>query len=188
MLWGGSKTGNAASPAVHVPTYTEDGRMRPQLDYREWIYLSSGLDMSYTPRVASMAGHPMFDNVFVNPEAYRSFVQTGTWPDRSMLVLEVRASESNASINKAGHFQSAGVMGLEVHVKDAARGGWAFYGFDSESPAKMIPKQADCYSCHRDHGAVDTTFAQFYPTLMPLAKQKGTLSPEYLKNESTSAK
>ena len=46
-----------------------------------------------------------------------------------MLALEVRGSESNASINKAGHFQSVGVMGLELHVKDSAHGGWAFYGF-----------------------------------------------------------
>jgi len=29
---------------------------------------------------------------------------------------------------------------------------------------------------------VDTTFVQFYPTLIGLAKAKGTLSPEYLKD------
>jgi hypothetical protein len=28
---------------------------------------------------------------------------------------------------------------------------------------------------------VDTTFVQFYPTLMPIAKLKGTLSVAYLK-------
>ena len=188
IVFAASTTGSTAKPAVHVPTYTEDGRLRLQPDYREWVYLSSGLGMSYTPRVANMADHPMFDNVFVNPEAYRSFVQTGTWPDGTMLMLEERGAESDASINKAGHFQGQGVMGLEVHLKDAARGGWAFYGFDSEAPAKMIPKEENCYSCHRDHGAVDTTFVQFYPTLMPLAKQKGTLSSEYLKNEPSTAK
>ena len=31
--------------------------------------------------------------------------------------------------------------------------------------AAMIPKTADCYSCHPDHGQTDTTFTQFYPTL-----------------------
>ena len=30
------------------------------------------------------------------------------------------------------------------------------------------------------HGAVDTTFVQFYPTLMPIAEQKKTLSAAYL--------
>jgi hypothetical protein len=29
---------------------------------------------------------------------------------------------------------------------------------------------------------VDTTFVQFYPTLMPVAKEKGTLSASYLKD------
>ena len=45
----------------------------------------------------------------------------------------------------------------------------------------MIPQTADCYSCHAAHGAVDTTFVQFYPTLLPIAKSKGTLSAGYRK-------
>ncbi len=40
----------------------------------------------------------------------------------------------------------------------------------------MIPQSADCYSCHTAHGAVDTTFVQFYPTLLPIARSKRTLS------------
>jgi hypothetical protein len=31
---------------------------------------------------------------------------------------------------------------------------------------------------------VDTTFVQFYPTLLPIAKAKGTLTSAYLKEES----
>jgi len=34
---------------------------------------------------------------------------------------------------------------------------------------------------------VDTTFVQFYPTLLPLAKEKGTLSAAYVK-ETAKAK
>jgi hypothetical protein len=161
---------------AHVPGYTDDGRLYPQPDYRDWIYLSSGFDMSYTPRAAHAAGQSTFDNVFVNPEAYESFKQTGTWPDGTMLVLEVRRAENSASINKSGYSQGHNVLGVELHVKDTARGGWAFYGFDGATPAKMLPKNADCYSCHRDHGAVDTTFVQFYPTLIPTAQQKHTFS------------
>lgn len=188
MVGGQSKSASAVAGAVHAPSYTSDGRLLPQPDYREWIYLTSGLDMSYTAGGPSTGGHSTFDNVFVNPEAYRSYLQAGTWPDKTMLIIEVRGAESNASINKSGHFQSENLMGFEVHVKDAARGGWAFYQSDGASPAKMLPKDADCYSCHRDHAAVDTTFVQFYPTLMPLAKQKGTLSAEYLKDETKSNK
>jgi hypothetical protein len=130
--------------------------------------------------------HSMFDNVFVNPEAYRAFVATGTWPDKTMLVLEARMAGSKGSINKTGHYQTGEVMAREVHVKDAARfpGKWAFFGFDSDQPSKQIPTSADCYSCHEQHAAVDTTFVQFYPTLLEIAKAKGTLSAAYQKDEA----
>ena len=166
----------------HAPAYTSDGRLLPPLDYREWIYLTSGLDMSYTPRVAGAADMSMFDNVFVSPASYAEFLKTGTWPDKTMLVLESRGAESNISINKAGRSQGKDVMGVEVHLKDESHGGWAFYAFDGSAPAKMIPKEASCYSCHQQHAAVDTTFVQFYPTLLPLAQKNGTLSANYLKD------
>ena len=51
----------------------------------------------------------------------------------------------------------------------------------------MTPTSANCYSCHADHGAVDTTFVQFYPTLLPIAKSKDTLSAAYLKELPTPA-
>jgi hypothetical protein len=80
-------------------------------------------------------------------------------------------------------------MGLEIHVKDSehVKGGWGFYRFDDKVSAKLIERPATCYTCHEAHGAVDTTFVQFYPTLLPLAKEKGTLSAEYLKDEAAAA-
>jgi hypothetical protein len=47
---------------------------------------------------------------------------------------------------------------------------------------RQIPVSADCYACHSAHAAVDTTFVQFYPTLLPIAQQHATLSPAYLKD------
>ncbi len=74
-----------------TPEYTSDGQMKFPVDYRKWVYLSSGFDMSYNP--AMKMGHDMFDNVFVNPEAYKAFVETGSWPDKTVLVVEVRGVE-----------------------------------------------------------------------------------------------
>ena len=174
----------SASTVAYVPAYAKDGDLVPPLQYREWIYLTSGLDMSYTPK--SDPNMSMFDNVFVNPEAYRSFLATGTWPDKTVMVLESRGASSKGSINKSGHFQSGGLMGLEIHVKDEARfpGKWAFFDVASESKATLFPKTAACYSCHAEHAAVDTTFVQFYPTLLPIAQKKGTLSSAYLKESA----
>jgi hypothetical protein len=179
---------NQDTSAAQTPQYTADGRLKYAATYREWIYLTSGVDMSYSP--GRVTGHSTFDNVFVNPDAYKSFLQTGTWPDKTIIVLEVRAAGSNASINKSGHFQTTEELGHEVHVKDEARfaGKWAFFPFEDTRPAKQVPKEASCYSCHEQHAAVDTTFVQFYPTLIELAKNKGTLSANYLKDEAANAK
>jgi hypothetical protein len=158
--------------------------MLPPAKYREWVYLTSGMDMSYNAKANSEMS--MFDNVFVNPEAYRSFLATGTWPDKTIMVLEAREARSKGSINQRGHFQAGGVMDMEVHVKDEARfpGKWAFFSFDApDKNGTLIPQKAPCYSCHGEHAAVDTTFVQFYPTLLPIAKAKGTLSPAYVKEE-----
>lgn len=170
--------------SANAPVYTADGNLKFPTNYREWVYLSSGVDMSYSPNAMD---HSMFDNVFANPEAYREFLRTGTWPDKTMLVLEGRKAGTKGSINKNGHFQTGDVMGLEVHVKDEGRfaaGKWAFFNSEDGVTGKLLPKEMECYSCHEQHGAVDTTFVQFYPTLLEIAKKRNTLSAAYLKEET----
>ncbi len=181
MLLGGTQ--GAAPKAAGEFGYTAKGEMVFPAEYRQWVYLSSGLGMSYT---ASPVAHPMFDNVFVNPAAYKAFLATGTWPDKTALVLEVRGAVAHASIDEHGSSQSPELMGVEVHVKDARlAGGWGFFSFDDDhKPAAVTARPASCYTCHEEHGAVDTTFAQFYPTLIGVAKDKKTLSAAYLKESS----
>ena len=131
-------------------------------------------------RYADIEGKPVrttFDNVFVDPESWRQFKATGHWPEQAMLVLENRAGTTAGSINKAGKFQTQERLGLEVHVRDGKRfqGGWAFFVFTDAGPARQVPFTAECYSCHRMHGAVDTTFMQFYAKAKAIAVARGTL-------------
>ena len=150
--------------------YTADGEFIVPADYREWIFLSSGIGMTYTNNENA---HPAFGNVFVNPAAYKSFLKTGTWPDKTMLLIEDRASDSKPS-NKEGRFQTRRT-GFEAHVKDASHGGWRFYIMkDGVQSAKPFAKQEGCTDCHNKNAAVDTTFVQFYPTLIDAAKKNGT--------------
>jgi hypothetical protein len=166
------------SAAVDNPNplrYTASGELAFPADYREWVYLSTGLDMSYSPM--AMAGHSMFDNVFVDPAAWTAFKRTGHWPDHAMFVMEARGASSHGSINKSGQFQTEDLMGLEMHVRDDARvaGGWGFFVFGGGAKsAPRLPDSADCYDCHRKHGTVDTTFTQFYPTAKPIAVAAGS--------------
>jgi hypothetical protein len=164
--------------------YTADGKLEFPGDYRSWVWLSSGMDMAYVegPGMANMS---MFDNVFVNREAYTAFQKSGTWPDQTIFMLEIRRGEQNGSINKRGRFQT-GRLATEAHVKDARlKGGWGFFGFGSgEAAGQLIPQDRDCYSCHAQHAAVDNTFVQFYPTLLPIAQARKTLSAAYLAEEA----
>ena len=141
-------------------------------DYRQWVFLSAGLGMTYRDS-ATPNPNPPFENVFVNPAAYREFMKSGVWPDKTVLLLEVRSSEGRLSINKNGRVQT-GILHIEAHVKDNAKGGWAFYGFrDGAQKGTPFPKTAECFSCHGQNGAVDSTFVQFYPTLIETAKKFG---------------
>jgi len=161
----------AFATTVFAQQYTKDGNLNLPKDYREWVFLSAGIGMTYNAESAS--ANPPFENVFVNPAAFRSFLKTGTWPDKTIMVLEIRKSESRVSINKDGRVQT-NVMAREIHVKDNAKGGWAFYGLpNGETSGKPFPKTADCFSCHQQNGATDTTFVQFYPTLIETAKSHG---------------
>jgi hypothetical protein len=166
-------------PPGDGPRYSGTALVVPT-DYREWVFLSAGLGMTYAPATASSSS-PTFGNVFVNPTAYRSFMQTGKWPDRSIFVLEFRNSGSQASINVAGRFQT-GLAGLEAEVKDARfPDGWAFFTFGSAASAEPMSASASapCVECHTKHTAVERTFVQFYPTLLEVARQKGTLKPGF---------
>ena len=101
--------------AADKPQFTKDGELVRPTNYREWIFLSSGLGMTYGPNAPAPGAALRFDNVFVNPHAYREFLKTGTWPDGTLMLLEIRASQSKGSINQHGQFQT-GAVALEAHV------------------------------------------------------------------------
>jgi hypothetical protein len=170
-----------AAPSSSGPRYDGAGRLIFPVDYREWVFLSSGLNMSYR-QTPAMSGQDMFGNTFAPRSAYAAFLKTGVWPDKTVIILEHRGGAAKGSINREGRFQTTETMGVEAHVKDETRfkGGWGFFAFDGDTPAALIPATAPCYACHQDHAAVDTTFVQFYPTLLPIAIRRKTLSPAYL--------
>ena len=167
----------AADEGGNVPKYTKDGKLlRP--NYREWVYLSSGLGMNYGPTAAGASAAPAFTNVYVNPESYREFQKTGKWPDKTMFALEIYGSATHSNPNKQGYFQDS-FMGMEMNVKDSAfPEGWRFFNFDGESrEGTAIPKEAACMTCHTKSAAVENSFGQFYPTVLKVALEKGTIKP-----------
>jgi hypothetical protein len=170
------------------PRYMNGTNLVRPTDYREWTFLGSSLGMTYTPPTGSQSA-PVFGNVFVNPSSYRSFMQTGKWPDRTIFVLEPRKSSTEGAPIKAGRFQ-AELLSLEAEVKDSRfPDGWAFFNFGPAQSMKDVaeptpatartPGEESCVECHSAHTAVERTFVQFYPTLLEVARKKGTLKPGF---------
>lgn len=162
-------SGNLRAASVNTALLREiaaeapPGDLIAPTDYRDWIFLSSGLDMNY--RDATAAREHAFDNVFVDPASWRAFRATGHWPEGTVFAKEGRHGETSGSINHSGQFQAGERTYLELHVRDRRfPTGWGFFEVAGDGPARVLPTTASCYSCHQQHAAVETTFVQFYPT------------------------
>ena len=166
-----------AAPGAPAPThqaklagakFSTDGRLQRPVDYRNWRFVTTGLGMSYGPaaQAAAATGHLMFDNVFVQPQAYDAFLRDGVWPEGTMFVLELRGNETQRAPNNRGYFQTE-LHGVEVSVKDSSRfkGRWAYFDFGMDASSATPQPESGCFACHNRHAAVDMTFVQFYPTL-----------------------
>jgi len=193
LLLAGVAAGSSRFVSVHAQRgavsdgakFSAAGALQRPLDYREWIFLSSGLGMTYGPTQPGTGEPRFFDNVFVNRDSYKAFMQSGRWPERTQFILEIRQSEQQASIDNGGQTQGGQVRAIEAAVKDTARfpGGWGYFDFGSgdapKAEVEALPQTARCYACHRDNTAVDNTFVQFYPTLMEAARRLGTVKATY---------
>ena len=151
-------------------------------DYREWIFLSSGVGMTYGPAAPPPGTPPAFDNVFVHPASWAKFKESGVWPEGTIFVLEIRYSNSKGSINQHGQYQTD-VNSIEAAVKDSTRfpqTKWGYFGFGGgirpqRTAATPLGVNAGCQACHSANGAVEQTFVQFYPTALAIAEKKGTV-------------
>ena len=174
----------AQSGPNDAPRYENGADLVFPADYRTWTFLGAGIGMTYEEEGGAGNGQ-MFSNVFVNPSSHVHFMETGAWPDGTTFMLEFRQSDSAASINQAGRFQT-GLAFLEAEVKDSRfEDGWAFYQFGPGGNLRDVaPRMTGdavepCIKCHTEHTAVERTFVQFYPTLLEVAREKGTLKPGF---------
>jgi tetratricopeptide (TPR) repeat protein len=175
-----------SSLAADLAVFDSSGQLEFPADYRDWVFLSSGLGMTYGPAERQAgAQRPLFDNVFVNPAAWMEFKKSGQWPEGAIFVLEIRYSTSIGSINQGGHFQTE-VATIEAAVKDTRRfpNGWGYFSFSGGlmglSPkAAALPANSACQACHRASAAVEQSFVQFYPNALEFAKRAGTLRKGY---------
>jgi hypothetical protein len=178
-------------PAPSDPQYTKEGNLIRPKQFQNWIFVGSNLGLGYneeltanTPRAKVRETLGEYHNIYISPEAYASYVRDKTFPDKTVLVMDVYSAETKEpqGVVTAGSFNGKS-LGIEVAVKNKDRPdgqptAWAYYNFSDRAgggthlPAEA-PAQADanCFNCHRDHASDDKVWVQFYPTLRAIKDQ-----------------
>src|SRR5881396_2075720 len=96
LAWAGLRA-SPAGEAGDEPRFTAQNELVRPEGYREWVFAGASLGMSYNEQVPK---NPAFHNVYIHPKAYREFKQTGKFPERTILAMEVLTPGSQASINR----------------------------------------------------------------------------------------
>jgi tetratricopeptide (TPR) repeat protein len=158
-----------AEPAKPAARFEgKDTLLRPE-GYREWVFVGSSQGLRYDEGKKETQ-QLEYKNVYIDLAAYRVYKETGAFPQGTVLILETAAGEEKKEPGLRGSFQKE-FTGLSAAVKDKNRftDGWAYFSF-SDGPGKtkaraQPAKKSACYDCHREKGAEDNIFTQFYPVL-----------------------
>ncbi len=166
-----------AQDANWAPKWTAEGQLVLPEGYHEWVYLGSPL----TPNALNggEAGFPEYHNVYMQPEAYRAYKETGEFPEGTIMLKELQLTHpaehedgSRNEVSGRGFFPAAR-NGIDIAVKDSTRFGdtnnWGYFNFGHHAPpyaetAAAAPAEA-CAQCHIDNATKDMVFTRFYAIL-----------------------
>jgi hypothetical protein len=183
-LLGGLAADTATEPAAR-PRYTPEKEFVLPSGYHTWVFVGANHSLRYDPELREPASRPGtrrddetpgdFHNIYIDRTAYEQFLKTGTFPDPTVLVMEVfrAGTREPDGILSGGRFEGKRVA-LEAAVKDSRRPGggvpWAYYVFQDGRAAEPRPSAAAkpdgaCYDCHKAHASKDNVWVQFYPML-----------------------
>jgi hypothetical protein len=157
-----------ATSSPNAPRYDDKKLLFPD-GFRSWMFVGSNRGLFY--KGDSAAGRITFHNIYINPEAYAHFRDTGQFPDPTMLVMDIydSAEREPQGIIVRGSYDGQW-DGNFVAVKNSARPPekdgektiWACYIFspDKNDPTKpqasaAAEPDANCYACHKQHGMID---------------------------------
>lgn len=162
----GSSAGSPGTAAV----FDASGRLEFPSGYRNWVYVGTSVGLGYSESSGSERGGERFQNVYIDPASYASFMDTGEFPEGTMMVLEIASSDTKNEPGLHGTYEKE-ILGIEASVKDGGRfdAGWAYFSFTDRlggtlEVAEAFPDE-NCWTCHDDRAETDHVFTQFYPIL-----------------------
>ena len=168
----------SARNRMQEPSYDQEGRLLRPTGYEKWVVVGTSIGLGYSDGDKNDPKNPgTFHNVYLQPEAFDHYVQTGEFPEQTVFIVtnnKSRPANTKGAVSRKG-FVASPTSGLEVAVKDTKRfpDGWAYFMFH-DAPEKAKPEtvhaerafdRKDCFDCHAEHGAVDNVFTQYYSVL-----------------------
>jgi hypothetical protein len=155
---------------VSYYSFNADGSLVRPEEYRTWVYVGTPL----TPNDLNPpeAPFPEFHNVYIDPDSWAHYENTGEFRDGTILMKELVTVGSKAAVSGIGYFMGE-FIGLEATIKSAEHfpdepGNWAYFSFGHAYPlaesAVAFPAAA-CNTCHEVSAAQDFVFTQYYPVL-----------------------
>jgi hypothetical protein len=150
----------------------DDGELQRPTGYREWVYV--GTPVTPNEMNNGKAAFPEHHNVYIDPQSWAHWKETGTFRDGTILIKELVSVGSKAAVSGQGYFQGE-FIGLEATIKSKAEfpdepGNWAYFSFSGAghktltTAATAFPSAA-CNACHQGAAADDFVFTQYYPVL-----------------------
>lgn len=166
---------NESQSRKSVVSFNEQGELERPTGYRKWIYVGTPL----TPNDMNdgKAPFPEFHSVYINPDAFNHYEQTGKFPDGTVIIKELVSVGDKEATSGNGYFMGD-FVGLEVSMKDKTRfkdepANWAYFSFGHEYPLKdkaKVQPASSCNECHEGNADDDFVFTQYYPVLRTAKK------------------
>jgi len=162
-----------AADAQAEEYYTiNDGVLERPSGFREWVYV--GTPVTPNDLNDGKAAFPEHHNVYIDPESWAHWKETGEFRDGTILMKELVSVGSKAAVSGNGYFQGD-FIGLEATIKSKTHfpdepGNWAYYSFSTPEHTTLTTEAepfpaASCNGCHAGAAADDWVFTQYYPVL-----------------------
>jgi hypothetical protein len=157
-----------APARISVAEFDEEGRLLYPGDIEEWVHVGSNLGLNYRDQEFNVQNPGTFGVVTMEPTAYRAFMETGKFPDGTMLHLSFHGVVRDAELSPDG-FATGPVMATEIHYRDSEKfpDGFNFFTFrpgQEAAAAESLPNV--CVTCHIENAAYEGVFTQFYPRML----------------------
>lgn len=150
----------------------KNGELERPTGYREWIYV--GAPVTPNDMNNGKASFPEFHSVYIDPESWEHWKQTGKFRDGTILVKEMNSVGTKSAPSGQGYFMGR-FMGLEATIKSKREfpnepGNWAYFSFSTEDHKSLkkttkAEPTASCNACHDESAKDDFVFTQYYPVL-----------------------